>query len=254
MGMKKITIRNIALLVIFVMLIICSILTFSYAYYSSSGYGSEAFGVHNVSIDCLSITTSSSDYSMITSLPSYFYPVSDNYAKTTWGDVASNGLGNEHDMDYTGKAFGQESINIKNNCNDTVYFDVLFVPTMWNNISLNYIKFAYCIGDWPGSCWKPTSSSYSATYTLGNRCWTGNEVNQDVGFWRYMASTKVGGLPLGGIDQRMCSFFRQGGSAGMPIGATSSYKITIRYWLSETTPVAQYNGRLLSGKFIVYAY
>ena len=252
--MKKITIRNIALLVIFVMLIICSILTFSYAYYSSSGYGSDAFGAHNVSVDCLSITTSADSYYMITSLPSYFHPVSDNYAKTTWGDLASNGWGNMGDIDYTGKAFGQESIIIKNNCNATVYFDVLFVPTMWNSISLNYIKFAYCLGDWRGICGEPNSSTYGLTFTLGNQCWTGNDGRPDDGFWSYMASTKVGGLELGGSDPRMCSFLRQDESAGHSISATSSYSITIRYWLSETTPVSQYDGKLLSGKFIVYAY
>lgn len=256
MGRYKNTFRNIALLVIFVMLVICSILSFSYAYYSSTATSNPTFAVHNTSVECLSIETSTSNYYMETSLPSYFYPVSDTYARTTQGDANEHGGGTWDDNNYTGKAFGMESIHVGNKCASAVNFDVLFIPNTYNQINMNYVRFALCSGDWwAGSgtnCWNPVSSTYTAAKTLGNSstCYS----SSSSGFWSYMASTSIGGNALGGSDARMCSFLRQNYSSGISIAANSSTKITIRYWLNETTPLAQYNNKRLAGKFVVYGY
>lgn len=244
MGTHKKTFRNIALLVIFVMLVICSILSFSYAYYTSSATSNPTFAVHNTSVDCLSITPGSGDYQTITSLPAYLYPVSDTYAKTTASLIS--------------KAFGQVSMVVINNCSSAVDFDILFIPDSNNQINQSYIRYAICEHTFSSNtiseCWNPGNNSYYGTArTLGNSstCYSAS----DSGFWTYMASTSIGGNALGGSDARMCSLTRQESSSGYHIEATQIMRyITIRYWLNETTPLAQYNNKRLSGKFVVYGY
>ncbi len=257
MGKKNRTFRNIALLVIFVMLIICSILSVSYAYYASTANNNNSFVVHNTTVECLSISTSSGAYIMASSLPSYFYPVSDTYARTTAGNAPSHGTGTSTDLQYTGRAFGQLSMEIKNNCTNSVYVDVLFVPTFLNQIDLSFIRYALCFGEFgPAStCWLATSNAYSAAKTLGNSA-TGQLAScfgyTSGSFWNYVARNAMyNPMPL---NQNMCSFIKQNYTPGLTISGNGTTKLTIRYWLNEGTSVNYYDGRLLSGHFYVYGF
>ena len=252
MGKKNRTFRNIALLVIFVMLIICSILSVSYAYYASTANNNNSFVVHNTTVECLSISTSTGAYSMISSLPSYFYPVSDTFARTTDGNAAGHGTGTSTDFQYTGWAFGQLSMEIKNNCTNLVNFDVLFIPTSFNQIDLSHVRYALCFGEFgpTSTCWRPNSSSYSAAKTLYNSATCFDYTSGS--FWNYVARNH--GTHLLPLNQKMCSFIRQNYNPPLTISGNGTTKLTIRYWLKEGTSVNYYDGRLLSGNFYVYGF
>ena len=252
MGRKKITLRSIALLVIFVMLVICSLLSFSYAYYASTANNNNAFSVHNTVVECLSITTSTSTYKIATSLPSYFYPVSDSSAMTGDGIVLPY-VG----YDYSGQSFGQAAFNIKNNCGAAVNFDIIFIPDALNEMNFSYIRYSICNDHSTSyqnplnSCFAPRGSTkYSTARNLSAYCYWAD----DSGFWSYMASTAIGGLAKGGADGRMCSFVRGDYPNGYSIAANSSTVLAFRFWIDSSTATSNYNGKRMSGKFVVYTF
>ncbi len=238
--------RNIILLVIFVMLVICSLLSVSYAYYTKRPDGDSWFITSNVTVDCLSISYYDSISQQLSgSSPAYLYPTSNATAVNLVGVSGFTYAG------ITGKAFGQAYFRIKNQCNAATNFDIVFIPNSSNQISMNYINYSHCADTGPNCADGGTQTNIG---TLGNSstCFAPTASQ----LWLNLAKrySPTAGSPYYnlGSDNRICSMVRARSSTGLSIAANGTYTITVRYWLNDTVSLSTVNGKRLSGSIVVY--
>ena len=156
---RKFTMRQVILIILFCMIVVCSGLSFSYAYYSSTASNKTGFRKQNLTVECLNITATT----WSSSLPGYFTSMSDYAALHYSGEGCV-------DCGTTNQPFGMVTFTFQNSCAADVYADVLFVPNSSNTMSLNDIKYAICNGysAQAGQC--GGNSNYSNAYVLGNSC------------------------------------------------------------------------------------
>jgi hypothetical protein len=244
MKTRGISLRNIVLVILFVMILICSLLSVSYSYYTSSAANSNSFVKSNTIVPCLSISyyfdSVYQNSAALSSLPAYLFPV-DQHTVLQDDTPCLGPYGGS-----TCRAYGDVAFHIHNNCSTQTYFDVAFIPMPTNSVDPSNFWIAYCNSSML-SCANSPSQFYSSggMRHMGQRCFNPSSATLSAYFktlyWEAAKTT---------LDPKICSIGMLWNYPGFSIGANETKYITFRYWITEGATVSP--GDAFVGKFIVY--